>query len=110
MYSLSGIFLLQPLKFLYGLQGIGLVPVDGGALAIVTLAFPVDAIGHGLVGGMEFFEFPVSLEGFIVLLFIEIGVRHLELGQESLLAIGVAVPHFFEGLDGIVIVLLSSNP
>ena len=53
-----GVFLLEPLEFVYGLQGIRLVPVDGGALAIETLAFPEDAIRHGLVGGMEFFEFP----------------------------------------------------
>ena len=75
-------------------------------MAVKALAFPEDAIGHGLVGGMEFFEFPVGLEGFFVLLLEEIGIRHLELGQKSLIAVRITVPDLFEGLDGVVILLL----
>src|SRR4030042_5852523 len=87
-------FLLKTAELLQGLQGEGLVPVDGGALTEVAQPLAINAIGNGLIGGMQFFEVSVGLESFVVSLFIEIGVGYFDLGQQGLLAVREPVPYF----------------
>ena len=55
-----GELLLQPAKLRQSFLGEGLIPVDGGALAVIAQSLLVNDIRNGFVGRMQFFEFLVG--------------------------------------------------
>ena len=96
----------EPLEFLAGLDGLGLVPVD--RLHLLVMAHP--ELEHGIgdirVRGVKLDKAVVGHLGVDVLLVLEIGVGNAQLRHEGNGIQGVFIPHAAEGLDGLLVVAL----